>query len=143
MAYMWWKVVHLVFLISWMAGLFYLPRLFVYHASSSDVISHERFVIMARKLYRGIMMPAMILTLISGLSMLYLTDWAWLKGQGWMHVKLLLVALLLAYHFVANHYRLRLAAGVNRRSHVFFRFFNEVPVLLLIGIVILVVIKPF
>ena len=143
MLYLWLKVIHLVFLISWMAGMFYLPRLFVYHANTTDIAGHERFVIMERKLNRGIMMPAMILTLLSGLGMLWATQWAWLTGQGWMHAKLLLVALLVGYHFVCNHYRLAFAAQNNRKTHVFFRFFNEVPVVVLIGIVILVVLKPF
>ncbi len=140
--YLWLKVVHLVFLISWMAGIFYLPRLFVYHANSNDSISKDRFVVMERKLYRGIMMPAMILTLLSGFGMLYLSNWI-LLSMPWMHAKLALVLALVAYHFVCNHYRLKFAAEQNKRSHIFYRWFNEVPVLLLIGIVIMIVIKPF
>lgn len=140
--YLWLKVIHLVFLISWMAGIFYLPRLFVYHANSDDRVSQDRFALMERKLYRGIMMPAMIITLITGVWMLQQSQWLLMK-MPWMHAKLALVALMIAYHFICNHYRLAFARGDNRRGHVFYRWFNEAPVILLIGIVIMVVIKPF
>ncbi len=141
MLYLWIKAFHLIALICWFAALFYLPRLFVYHAMSEDSISRERFCVMERKLYRGIMTPAMLATLALGIWLLYLNP-AWLS-QGWMHAKLLLVVLLLGYHHACGAMLKRFASGANQRSHIYFRWFNEVPVLFLIGIVLLVVIKPF
>jgi putative membrane protein len=119
-----------------------MPRLFVYHAEATDAVSHERFVIMERKLYRGIMWPSMVLTIVLGLWMLSL-NWPYYQTQGWLHAKLGLVGLLVVYHLACGRFRLALAEGRNTRSHVFYRVFNELPVLLLIGIVILVVVKPF
>ncbi|MED5612054.1 protoporphyrinogen oxidase HemJ [Pseudomonas sp. JH-2] len=139
--YLWIKALHIVAVVCWFAGLFYLPRLFVYHAMSEDAASRERFQVMERKLYRGIMGPSMVLTILLGAWMLYLTP-AWLS-QGWMHAKLTLVVLLIGYHHACGAMLKRFARGENRRSHVFFRWFNEVPVLFLLAIVILVVVKPF
>lgn len=141
MLYLWIKALHIVAVVCWFAGLFYLPRLFVYHAMSEDAASHERFQVMERKLYRGIMGPSMILTILLGAWMLYLTP-GWLS-QGWLHAKLTLVVLLIGYHHACGAMLKRFARGENRRSHVFFRWFNEVPVLFLLAIVILVVVKPF
>ena len=136
---LWWKALHIIFVVSWFAGLFYLPRLFVYHAQATDAPSNERFKVMERKLYRGIMMPAMILTVASGL-------WLWL-GYGfageWLHVKVFLVSLLVAYHFWMRSLMGDFARDANRRTHVFYRWVNELPTLLLVAIVILVVVKPF
>ena len=136
---LWWKALHIIFVVSWFAGLFYLPRLFVYHAQAADAPSNERFKVMERKLYRGIMMPAMILTVASGL-------WLWL-GYGfageWLHVKVFLVALLVVYHFWMRSLMGDFARDANRRTHVFYRWVNELPTLLLVAIVILVVVKPF
>jgi len=134
------KSFHIIFMIAWFAGLFYLPRLFVYHAMAEDRISIERFKVMERKLYRGIMTPAMILTLVFG-------TWLWLgygfKG-GWLHAKLGLVAVLIAHHFYLGKLIADFAHDRNRHGHVFYRWLNEIPALpLLIGIVILVVVKPF
>ena len=134
------KSFHIIFMIAWFAGLFYLPRLFVYHAMAEDKISIERFKVMERKLYRGIMTPSMILTLGLG-------TWLWLgygfKG-GWLHAKLMLVALLIAHHFYLGKLIGDFAQDRNTHSHVFYRWLNEIPALpLLIGIVILVVAKPF
>ena len=97
MTYLWVKAFHIIAVVCWFAGLFYLPRLFVYHAMSSDSVSKERFVIMERKLYRGIMHPSLVATLGLGLAMLYMIP-ALLK-MGWMHVKLTLLVFLIAYHF--------------------------------------------
>jgi len=136
---LWFKALHIVFVISWFAGLFYLPRLFVYHAAAADAPSNERFKVMERKLYRGIMMPAMLLTLASGL-------WLWLGygfAGGWLHAKIALVALLVAYHFWMARLLRDFARDANRRSHVFYRWVNEIPTVLLVAIVILVVVKPF
>ena len=141
MLYLWLKAFHIIAVICWFAGLFYLPRLFVYHAMSEDQLSRERFIIMERKLYRGIMTPSMMATLLLGGWLLYLNP-AWLS-QGWLHAKLLLVALLVGYHHACGVMYKRFARGDNSRGHVFYRWFNEVPVLFLLAIVILVVVKPF
>ena len=136
---LWIKALHIVFVVAWFAGLFYLPRLFVYHAQSEDAPSRERFKLMERKLYRGIMMPAMILALASGL-------WLWLGygfAGGWIHAKVALVVLLVAYHFWLRMLMSDFARDANRRGHVFYRWVNELPTVLLVAIVILVVVKPF
>ena len=135
----WIKSLHIIFVVAWFAGLFYLPRLFVYHAASSDAVSIERFKVMERKLYRGIMTPCMVLTLVFG-------TWMWL-GYGfsgnWLHAELVLVGLLVGYHFWLGRLVGESAAGANRHSHRFYRWINEVPLLLLVAIVVLVVVKPF
>ncbi|MFY0664257.1 MAG: protoporphyrinogen oxidase HemJ [Natronospirillum sp.] len=141
MTYLLLKSFHIIAVISWFAGMFYLPRLFVYHAQATDTISHERFVVMERKLYRGIMTPSMLITLALGIWMLFEMPF-WLS-QGWMHAKLALVALLVIYHHWCLYHLKRFAQGKNTHSHVYFRWFNEAPLLPLIGIVLLVVIKPF
>ena len=133
------KSAHIIFMITWMAGLFYLPRLFVYHAQATDQISIARFKIMERKLYFGIMTPGMVLTLVFGM-------WLWLgygfRG-GWLHAKLLLVALLVVNHFYLGKLMTDFKHDRNKHGHVFYRWLNEIPTLpLLIGIVILVVVKP-
>ncbi len=139
---LWIKSFHLIFMVSWFAGLFYLPRLFVYHAMTDDEAGNERFKIMERKLYRFVT-PFMILTVVFGLWLLY--DYAWLAFSGmlWLHIKLLLVAVLIGYHFYCGHLVKVFANDESRRSHVWFRWFNELPVILLFAIVILVMVKPF
>jgi len=141
MLYLWLKALHIVAIVCWFAGLFYLPRLFVYHAMSEDAISRERFQVMERKLYRGIMIPSMVATLAFGIGMIALNP-ALFSG-GWLHAKLALVVLLIGYHHMCGAQLKRFARDDNTRSHVFYRWFNEFPVLLLLAIVILVVIKPF
>ena len=143
MLYLWLKAFHIVSVVCWFAGLFYLPRLFVYHAQSADTISQERFSVMERKLYRGIMGPAMIATLVFGIWLLSLNAGAYFTQGGWMHAKLTLVVLLIGYHHMCGAQVKRFARGENTRSHVFYRWFNEVPVLILLAIVILVVVRPF
>lgn len=138
---LWVKAFHIIAVITWFAGIFYLPRLFVYHAAADDTPSRERFKIMERKLYRGIMMPSMIAVLLLGSWLLYLVP-AYLQGH-WMHIKLLLVILLVIYHFYCGHVVKLFAQDNNQRSHVFYRWINELPVFLLLAIVILVVVKPF
>ncbi len=136
---LWIKSLHIVFVVSWFAGLFYLPRLFVYHADATDGPGNERFKVMERKLYRGIMTPTMVLTLVTG-------AWMWLGygiGGAWLHAKLVLVAALVAYHFWLGKLVRDFAADANRRGHVFYRWINEVPLVLLFAIVALVVVKPF
>lgn len=135
------KALHIIAMVCWFAGLFYLPRLFVYHASATDAVSQERFKVMERKLYRGIMTPAMVVTLALGAVLIHLNP-AFMQ-QGWMHAKLLIVGLLVIYHFICGQQRKRFAANSNNHSHVFYRWFNEVPVLFLLAAVFLVVLKPF
>ncbi len=136
---LWIKSLHVVFMVAWFAGLFYLPRLFVYHAMSTDSVSRDRFIVMERKLYRGIMTPCMVLTVGFGL-------WMWL-GYGitgnWLYAKLVLVALLIAYHFWLGRIAADFARGAATRTHVFYRWINELPLVLLVAIVILAVVKPF
>ena len=137
---LWVKSLHIVFMVTWMAGLFYLPRLFVYHAQADDRISIERFKVMERKLFWGITTPGGVLTIAFGLWM-----WlGWFKGEGlWLHAKLALVALLVVYHAWCGRLMLDFRHERNTRSHVWYRWFNELPVLLLTAAVILVVVKPF
>ena len=142
MLYLWLKAFHIVSIVCWFAGLFYLPRLFVYHAQSQDAVSQERFSIMERKLYRGIMGPSMLATLVFGIWMIALNPGLFHMGA-WLHVKLTLVVILIGYHHMCGAQVKRFARGENTRSHVFYRWFNEVPVLILLAIVILVVVKPF
>jgi len=136
---LWIKALHIVFVVSWFAGLFYLPRLFVYHAQAEDAPSRERFKVMERRLYRGIMTPAMVLTLASGLWMWWRYDFA----GGWLYAKVALVVGLVAYHFWMRALLAEFARDANRRTHVFFRWVNEIPTVILVAIVILVVVKPF
>ncbi|MGE5616648.1 MAG: protoporphyrinogen oxidase HemJ [Bacillota bacterium] len=136
---LWIKSLHIVFVVSWYAGLFYLPRLFVYHAGATDAISNERFKTMERKLYRGIMTPSMVLAIAFGL-------WLWLGfgiTGGWLHAKVALVVPLVAYHFWLGRFVRDFARDANRHGHVFYRWINEVPLAFLLAIVILVVVKPF
>jgi putative membrane protein len=139
MTYLIVKSLHIVFMVTWMAGLFYLPRLFVYHAQADDRISIERFKIMERKLFWGITTPGGVLTIVFGLWM-----WlGWFKGEGlWLHAKLALVALLVVYHAWCGKLMLDFRQERNTRSHVWYRWFNEIPTVILVAIVLLVVIKP-
>lgn len=141
---LWVKAFHVIFMISWFAGLFYLPRLFVYHASSNDEISNERFKIMERKLFYGIMTPAAIITSILGLWLIYDYAWRWLAESSmfWLHIKLLLVILLYIYHWYCWKLLKLFRDDINPHNHVYYRWFNEIPVFMLIGIIILVIIKP-
>jgi len=137
---LWLKAFHIIFVISWFAGLFYLPRIFVNHAMAEESAVRERLKLMERKLYRFVT-PIGALAVITGL-------WLWLGHRdiffgGWIHAKLTLVAGLVAYHFYCGHLVKVFAADRNTKSHVWFRFFNEVPVLVLVAIVVLVVVKPF
>ena len=139
---LWIKALHLFFMIGWFAGIFYLPRLFVYHAMTDSPDVSDQFKVMERKLYRFVT-PFMWLTIVLGLWLLYDYAWAAFAGNGWLHLKLLLVAALVGYHFYCGRLVRRFAADHNRRSHVWYRWFNEMPVLLLLPIVLLAVAKPF
>lgn len=136
---LWLKSLHIIFMVTWFAGLFYLPRLFVYHAMSDDKPSQERFKVMERKLYYGITTPGGILTIVFG-------TWLWLAygfAGHWLTVKLALVGVLILYHLWCGRMVAEFRDDRNTRSHVFYRWFNEFPVVLLFAIVILVVVKPF
>ncbi|MCK2185019.1 protoporphyrinogen oxidase HemJ [Halomonas getboli] len=142
--YLWIKALHLVAVVTWFAALFYLPRLYVYHAMARDrgeSQAIEYFKTMERKLYRGIMTPSMIAVLVFGGWLLALNP-GWLS-QGWMHAKLTLVAALVAYHHVCLIYLKQFADDRCTRSHRYFRIFNELPVIALLLIVLLAVLKPF
>jgi putative membrane protein len=134
------KSLHIVFMVTWFAGLFYLPRLFVYHAMAEDAPSRERFKVMERKLFWGIMTPGGTLTVLFGL-------WLWLAWFGdtgaWIAVKAALTAVLVAYHVWCGKLMLEFRADRNTRSHVWYRWFNEFPTLVLFAAVFLVVYKPF
>ena len=136
---LWIKALHIIFMVTWFSGLFYLPRLFVYHAQATDPTGSERFKVMERKLYFGIMTPGAALTIVFGV-------WLWLGygiSGGWLHAKLALVALLIAYHVYCGKLLADFKHDRNRHSHVWFRWFNELPVLVLVAVVLLVVVKPF
>jgi putative membrane protein len=140
---MWLKAFHLIFMVTWFAGLFYLPRLFVYHAMAADAVSVERFKIMERKLYYGIMTPGLVITLVFGIWMLVDYAWAAYGSMGWLHAKLFLLVLLVIYHGFCGVWLQAFKHDRNRHSHVFFRWVNEIPVVFLFAIVLLAVIKPF
>jgi putative membrane protein len=137
---LWVKAFHIIFMVTWFAGLFYLPRLFVYHAQATDSISIDRFKTMERRLYRGIMTPSAVLTIVFGL-------WLWLGfgfTGGWLMAKLALVAILTAHHIWLGFLMRDFAHDRNRHSHVFYRWINEIPAApILFLVVILVVVKPF
>ncbi|MCG6966914.1 MAG: protoporphyrinogen oxidase HemJ [Chromatiaceae bacterium] len=139
---MWLKAWHLIGMVTWFAGLFYLPRLFVYHAMSDDQASIERFKVMERKLFFGITTPGGIFTLVFGLWMLHDYAWAAFGNQLWLQVKLVLLGVLIAYHIYCGKLLADFKHDRNRHSHVWYRWFNELPVLLLIAIVLLAVLKP-
>jgi putative membrane protein len=136
---LWVKAFHIIFVVTWFAGLFYLPRLFVYHAMTGDPAGSQRFKVMERKLYWGIMAPGGALSIVSGL-------WLW-QGYGitggWLYAKLGLVLALIAYHLWCGVLIEDFRLDRNTRGHVWYRWFNEVPTVILIAAVILVVVKPF
>ena len=136
---LWIKSLHIIFMVTWFAGLFYLPRLFVYHAMSEDTASRERFKIMERKLFFGIMTPGALLTIGFGL-------WLWLGygfHGGWLYAKLALVAVLVVYHGYCGKLMIDFRHDRNRHGHVFYRWLNELPVVVLIAIILLVELQPF
>jgi len=137
---LWVKSFHIIAMVTWFAGLFYLPRLFVYHAAASDRVSLERFKLMERRLFWGIMTPGAVLTIVLGV-------WLWLGwfrgATGWLHAKLALVLLLITYHVWCWRLLKQFAAERNARSERWFRWFNEFPTVVLVATVLLVVLKPF
>ncbi|HVY07396.1 MAG TPA: CopD family protein [Burkholderiales bacterium] len=133
------KSFHIIFMVTWFAGLFYLPRLFVYHAMSEDAVSRERFKVMERKLFFGIMTPGAILTIAFGL-------WLWLGYGfygGWLHAKMALVGILVAYHVYCGKLLLDFKHDRNRHGHAYYRWLNELPVVILVAIILLVELQPF
>lgn len=138
---LWVKALHIIFMVTWFAGLFYLPRLFVYHAMTTDQISIDRFKIMERKLFYGITTPGAILTILFGswLLSMYFNIYMHMR---WFHIKLGLVALLVLYHIYLGYLVHVFRKDQNAHSHVFYRFVNEVPVILLAAIVIMVIVRP-
>lgn len=138
--YGWIQAAHIVAVISWMAGLLYLPRLFVYHAQTKTGTSeYKRFCVMERKLLRGIMNPAMIVTIITG----FVISSVGYYLMGWFHAKMGLVIILASSHMIMAKYRKDFERGKNKNSEKFYRIFNEIPAVLMVLIVILVVVKPF
>lgn len=135
---LWMKSLHIIFMVTWFAGLFYLPRLYVYHAEAKDKISNDRFKVMERKLFYGIMTPGGILTIFFGLLLIYNYPY---QGQ-WLTYKLILIFFLIIYHLYCWKFLNLFKYDKNYHSHVFYRIFNEVPVIILIAAVFLVIYKP-
>ncbi len=140
---LWLKALHLIFMVTWFAGLFYLPRLYVYHAMSTDKTSIDRFKVMERKLFYGITTPGGVLTIVFGLLTLGQMGWAAYANSYWLHIKLGLVLLLVIYHIYCGKLLLDFKHDRNKHSHVWYRWFNEAPVLILIAIILLAVVRPF
>ncbi len=138
---LWVMALHIIFVVTWFSGLFYLPRLFVYHAMSDDEISNNRFKIMERKLYYGITMPSAILATGFGIWLISFNP-EYYFSQSWMHAKLFFVLLIWLYHIYCGILFHQFKQNKNKHSHVYYRIFNEIPVLFLVVIVILVVVKP-
>ena len=140
-SYLWIKALHMIAIVAWMAGLFYLPRLFVYHAGvDSKSEAAQLFQVMEYRLYKIIMTPAMLLSLASGIFLVMIQN---IWSSGWFHLKLTCVVGLVVLHHLLNYWRKQLATGVCTRTAPFFRLINEVPTLLLIVIIISVIVKPF
>lgn len=138
---LWFKALHIFFMLAWMAGLFYLPRIFVYHAQAESQAVKDQFKVMERRLWLFVT-PFALLTLAFGVALIATYGLSWLKVSGWLHIKLLLVAALYAYHFYLYKIVKQFARDENDRSSRFYRFLNEVPVLFILAIVILAVVKP-
>jgi len=141
MPYLWTKALHIFFVIAWMAGVFYLPRIFVNLAMETDRNATERLLLMARKLYRFSMWLS-VFAVIFGIALIY-QMYGWRIPGGWLHAKLTLVVLVIGYHHMCGGILKRFERGENKRSHKWFRVFNELPVFAILAIVILVVVKPF
>jgi putative membrane protein len=138
---LWIRALHIIFVVCWFAGLFYLPRIFVYYAASENPDTRAQLAVMSRRLYRFVT-PFMILTAVFGFWMIAWNTDYYLNAP-WMWLKLAGVLFLIIYHLQCGRYVKRINANQDDHSHVFYRFFNEVPVLFLFGIVFLVVLKPF
>lgn len=140
---LWLKALHIVFMVTWFAGLFYLPRLYVYHSMTTDQTGIDRFKIMERKLYFGIMTPGAALTVVFGLWMLVINGWAIYAGALWMQIKLACVLLLVIYHIYCGKLLFDFKHDRNTHIHIWYRWFNEIPVVFLLIIIIMAVVRPF
>jgi len=138
---LWVKAFHIIFMVTWFAGLFYLPRLYVYHADANDDASNQRFKIMERKLYYGIMTPGAVITIALGLWLIHIQGYA-LLSSFWLQAKLALVALLVVYHLYCGKLLNDFKYDRNQHGHVWYRWFNELPVLILIAVILLVELQP-
>ena len=139
---LWLKAFHIIFMVTWFAGLFYLPRLYVYHAQTHDEAGHARFKVMERKLF-SIMTIGALFTVLFGLWLLFGYHLETLASRLWLPLKLILVAALLAYHYACYRFLLAFREDRNRHGHIFYRWFNEFPAVILIVVVILAVVRPF
>ena len=139
---LWVKALHVIFMVAWFAGLFYLPRLFVNHAMTEDPSVKDRLALMERKLYRGIATPSMVASLVFGVWLVALNP-DYYADQLWFLVKTGLATLVVVYHGLCWHFLGKFRDGTNRHNHVFYRWFNEIPVIFLLGVVCLAVVKPF
>ena len=140
---LWVKAFHIIFMVTWFAGLFYLQRLFVYHSSSEDKLSRDRFKIMEHKLYYYIMTPGAVLTILLGLWLLNIYGFEVIMQWHWLHVKLFFVAILVGYHYYCGMLLKDFANDNNQHSEKFYRLINEIPVLPLLIIIIMAVVRPF
>jgi putative membrane protein len=141
--FLWVKAAHIIFMVTWFAGLFYLPRLFVYHTQVRDETTDRLFCTMEHKLYYYITTPGAVLTVVFGLWLMHLHGADWIRASIWLHGKLLFVALLIGFHIACGRWLKHFARQENVHSERFFRMVNEIPVIPLVGIVILAVVKPF
>lgn len=142
MTLLWLKALHVFFMLAWMAGIFYLPRLFVYHAATDNQDVKNAYKVMERRLF-WFVFPFSILTLVFGVALIHVYGMAWFKASGWLHAKLTLLIALYGYYFYLYKCMQTFANDANTRSHKFYRFLNEAPVLVVLAIVILAVVKPF
>jgi putative membrane protein len=140
---LWVKAFHIIFMVVWFAGLFYLPRLFVYHSSAEDKLSRDRFKIMEHKLYYYIMTPGAVVTILLGLWLVSIYGFEILMQWHWLHVKLLFIAALIGYHYYCGILLKDFANDNNQHSEKFYRLINEIPVLPLIVIIVMAVVRPF
>ncbi|MGB0637277.1 MAG: CopD family protein [Gammaproteobacteria bacterium] len=136
------KSLHLIFVVTWFAGLFYLPRLYVYHSTSVDETGIQRFELMEKKLYHGIMWPSMLLTLCTGTGLVVINDMSWVSQSAWLQIKILIVISLCIYQLYLGRLRKVFVLRANKHGHVFYRWLNEAPVIALIAIIFLAVFKP-
>ncbi len=141
MTFLVFKALHLIAMVAWFAGVFYLPRLFVYHVDIKDEVSYQRFCLMERRLYWAIMWPAMLMTLFFGFAMLYM--FPVYLNLGWLHAKLTLVFGLILYHLYCGHCLRAFAHKKNTRTEKFFRIINEIPTVILVATIFLAVLRPF
>lgn len=142
MTILWFKALHVFFMVAWLAGIFYLPRLFVYHASTEEQAVKDQFKVMERRLW-WFVLPFAILTLVFGLLLIHSYGMEWFRQAGWLHAKIMLVLGIYGYYFYLYFLMKKFARDENTHSSKFYRFLNEAPVFVLLAIVVLAVVKPF